>query len=293
MIKPILFNTKMVRAIQDDRKTATRRLIKPQPDATFPYCHEEHTGWHWTTSDGDDDMMGWWPSFEKGVKPPYQPGDILYVRETWGWNYCYDCGMADGGLDIVALNDGHIDNDPFRCDDETAERVFFEKEKEYGCYCYKASAEDDEIPDGDGRWHPSIHMPKKAARLFLRVTGVRVEKLQDITPADAVYEGAYEDCRECLDTYGSTGKQCCYRDEDECSQCESVIESFAEVWNNCYASPQPVKENGKIVRYESYPWEDIRETRTYRGLPWLVIGNPWIWVVEFERISKEEALKNE
>ena len=251
-MKPTLFNTKMVRAIQGDRKTATRRLVKPQPDAMFPYCHEEDTGRHWTTSDGDDDMMGWFPSFEKGVKPPYQPGDILYVRETWH-------------KDVVR-------------------------------YMYKADYSENEKFYIDGKetqikWHPSIHMPKEAARLFLRVTGVRAERLQDITPVGVVYEGAYEDCRECLDTYSTTGKQCCYRDEDECSQCESVIESFAEVWNNCYASPQPVKENGKIVRYESYPWEDIRETRTYRGLPWLVIGNPWIWVVEFERISKEEVLK--
>lgn len=252
-MKPILFNTKMVMAVKNDRKTATRRLVKPQPDAMFPYCHEEDTGWHWTTSDGDDDMMGWWPSFEKGVKPPYQLGDILYVRETFSPVYV--------------------------------------KPKRY---IYKADTEQG-IGEGVGlpiEWHPSIHMPKEAARLFLRVTGVRAERLQNITPAGVVYEGAYEDCRECLDTYSTTGKQCCYRDEDECSQCESVISSYEEVWNNCYASPQPVKENGKIVRYESYPWEDIRETRTYRGLPWLVIGNPWIWVVEFERISKEETLKN-
>lgn len=225
-MKPILFDTEMVRAIQDDRKTVTRRLVKPQPKTKYV---NPGTSPYYGSVLGD----GW--SF---YISPYQVGDILYVRETWGWNYCYDCGMADGGLDIVDLNDGHIESDPFRCDDETAECVFFAKEKEYGCYCYKASAEEGEIPDGDGRWHPSIHMPKEAARLFLRVTSVRVERLQNITSSDYIKEGLV--CQPNTDT----------------------VISFEELWD----STIPKKDLAR------YGWN----------------ANPWVWVIEFERISKED-----
>lgn len=48
-----------------------------------------------------------------------------------------------------------------------------------------------------------------------------------------------------------------------------------------------------ITHYESCPWENIKETRTYRGKPWYVIGNPWVWVIAFERISREEAIMDE
>lgn len=257
-MKPILFKTEMVKAIQDGRKTTTRRVLKPKykdDEYGFEILTNRHTGQllrvEKTDESGDtfDDM--------RVISPPYQLGDILYVRETWGWNYCYDCGMADGGLDIVDFNDGHIESEPFRCNDETAERIFLKKEQEYGCYCYKASAEDGEIPDGDGRWHPSIHMPKEATRLFLRVTSIRVERLQDITPKQAIKEGAkdpydyqepawYDQFPHLLDKY--------------------EIAAFAGLWDTTI----PKKDLAR------YGWN----------------ANPWVWVIEFERISKEEALKN-
>lgn len=110
------------------------------------------------------------------------------------------------------------------------------------------------------RWRPSIHMPKEAARLFGRVTGLKAQRVQDITDEEARREG----CADRAD--------------------------FRRVWNGCYAKPRPVKgEDGEIDHYESWPWEDIRETRTHKGKPWHVIGNPWVWVIEFERITKEGA----
>lgn len=126
------------------------------------------------------------------------------------------------------------------------------------------------------KWRPSIHMPKEAARLFLRVTSVRAERLQDMTLDDFCSEGV-----------GIRPEA--FNDPENAYW--QGREAYIDTWNSIYASPQPIKENGKIVRYESYPWEDIRETRTHRGLPWLVIGNPWVWVIEFERVSKEDALK--
>ena len=256
-MKPILFNTEMVMAILDGRKTATRRLVKNKDIINNWDCEADGTLIAYI-----DRATG--NSYPPTFPCPYHPGDILYVRETWGWNYCYDCGMTDGGLDIVDLNDGHIESDPFRCYDETAERVFFEKENEYGCYCYKASAEAGEIPDGDGRWHPSIHMPKEAARLFLRVTGVRVERLQQISNQDIIREGVNPrwtngGCHCTAYQSGCLDEPCPNRDAYEWS-CH--VTSFSELWD----STIPKKD------LDRYGWD----------------ANPWVWVIEFERISKED-----
>ena len=143
-IKPILFNTEMVRAILDGRKTCTRRIVKPQPTA--------HYG-------------------AQCIKPPYQPGDILYVRETWERFECWNCEGDERG----------------NCPKEPKKSVL---DKTCGCYMYRAT---DEI-SGDAKWHPSIHMPKEAARIWLKVTDVRIERLQDITPQGAWKEGARCSC---------------------------------------------------------------------------------------------------
>ena len=138
-IKPILFNTEMVRAILDGRKSCTRRVVKPQPTARYGV---------------------------QCIKPPYQPGDILYVRETWERFECWNCEGDERG----------------NCPKEPQKSVF---DKTCGCYMYRAT---DEIY-GDARWHPSIHMPKEAARIWLKVTNVRVERLQEITEVQAQAEG--------------------------------------------------------------------------------------------------------
>lgn len=146
-IKPILFNTEMVRAILDGRKTCTRRLVKPQPD-------EKHTyPLGFVTDSTEKKKVG---RFGFGIdeyggsiqyeKPPYQPGDILYVRETWCKGYLMNA-----------------------------------KER----YYYKADDNDFLCT-----WHPSTNMPKQAARIWLRVMDVRVERLQEITAESALTEGA-------------------------------------------------------------------------------------------------------
>lgn len=144
-IKPILFHTEMVRAILEGRKSCTRRLVKPQPDGkhTFPLgfvtdsTEKKEVG---CFGFGIDECGG----SIKYVKPPYQPGDILYVRETFI---------------------------------QAAAHIFW----------YKA---DDNSWISEGlRWKPSIHMPKEAARIWLKVTDVRVERLQEITAESALAEG--------------------------------------------------------------------------------------------------------
>lgn len=158
-IKPILFNTEMVRAILDGRKTCTRRLVRFLPG--------ENPQWTGYIKDG---LMLYNGRNESCIrKAPYQPGDILYVRETFAWCPCWDCGL---------------DTEQGGCRHQT-DRIY---KKEYGCYMYRASCEDNEYPSVD-TWHPSIHMPKEAARIFLKVKAVRVERLQEITGQDVLKEG--------------------------------------------------------------------------------------------------------
>lgn len=132
--KPIRFSTEMVRAIQDGRKTVTRRVVKPK-----------YTNTKIILQNGKVFETAGTPTTTAAIKFPYQVGDILYVRETW--NYIPE--TENDGFFIYAA-DGHRD-------------IF--------------------------RWHPSIHMPKEAARVFLRVTRVRVERLRDITDEQAISEG--------------------------------------------------------------------------------------------------------
>lgn len=210
-IKPILFNTEMVRAILDGRKTCTRRIIKAEkvdnvlnsparksnpdiPDAQFIKCL---------------------------VDMKYEPGDILYVRETWGEGY-------EEGTYI------------YRADDKLADLQTF---KEASKIIY----------------HPSIHMPKEAARIWLKVTDVRVERLKDMTNNDALKEGAEGvKCNHAgLGVYGCT-------DCMNTGWLEPPLLEFIGIWNST------VKKSD----LDRYGWD----------------ASPWVWVIEFERCEKPESL---
>lgn len=143
-IKPILFNTEMVRAILDGRKTCTRRLPRKQIEEKYL----EYEEWVCAVAPPGSTWLSEKEFYEE--YPPYQLGDILYVRETW-------CGLP--------VNEaGHFRGHPI--------------------YYYRADG--DLRPEGwRGAWHPSIHMPKEAARIWLKVTNVSVERLQEIT-ADGI-----------------------------------------------------------------------------------------------------------
>ena len=195
-MKPILFNTEMVRAILEGRKAVTRRVVKPQPPATS-VVRKRGCAWEWS----------FWADCDMGhlMQPPYKPGDILWVRETF--------------RDLPVLPDGTFTN-----------RVH---------YYYKADG--DLRPAGwRDRWRPSIHMPREAARLFLRVTGVRVERLQDIN----------------LDPPGP--------ENQVVREGLHYLSDFIAVWD------RTVRPSER----DRYGWD----------------ANPWVWVIEFERISKDEAL---
>ncbi|KNZ70293.1 hypothetical protein Tfer_0853 [Thermincola ferriacetica] len=148
-MKPIIFKTDMVRAILDGRKTQTRRVVKinRQP-ITSPEEHLELSE-EGVTYYSVNSMSGYY-------KPPYQPGDILWVRETWAGN-----GYIDGKQLFV-----------YKADLDECGRI-----------------DSENLDEIDIKWRPAIHMPREAARLFLRVVDVRVERLQDITEEGAKAEG--------------------------------------------------------------------------------------------------------
>lgn len=187
--KPILFNTEMVRAILDSRKTQTRRIVKNQSltEECLKICGK-----------------------------PFYPGDVLWVRETWTvWSRTFGTMPA---------------------------------------FHYKADGEDLK----NVKWHPSIHMPKEAARIFLRVTDICCERLQDITEQDARAEGFVTDQPE--DGRTNINFMCSV----DCLQ-GSVRGKFALLWNSTI----------KKTDLPRYGWD----------------ANPWVWVISFKKIERDQLLR--
>jgi len=206
-IKPILFNTEMVRAIMDGRKSCTRRLVK--------FLSGENPRWTGYIKDG---LMLYNGKNEPCIrKAPYQSGDILYVREIW---HKYIKRVGEGKSCHLA---------------------------EF--YGYKASIANSE--DADEPWKPSIHMPKEAARIWLKVTNVRLERLQDITEDGAEAEGA-------IDNRGFI-----HSPENEYDRIYTAREHFIEIWD------RTIKKSDLDI----YGWD----------------ANPWVWVIEFERCEPLEV----
>ena len=173
--KPILFNTQMVRAILDGRKSCTRRIVKPQWKEC-PNCKYVHNEYIYDNLAENVYCARCGYPLVSERRAPYQPGDILYVRETWERFECCNCEGDEKG----------------NCPKEPKKSVL---DKTCGCYMYRAT---DEI-SGDAKWHPSIHMPKEAARIWLKVTDVRVERLQEITADDIRNEGLSSAAVHCGD----------------------------------------------------------------------------------------------
>lgn len=148
-MKPILFNTEMVRAILDGRKTQTRRVVNDKVSLSLITLRHGNG----LTSDSDEAYL----KNDILLRPTYKVGDILYVRETW-CKAIMDRGTA--------------------------------QEKDISLYRADEGIEWTQPNDGfHFQWKPSIHMPKEYARIFLNVTNVRVERLQDISTGDIAREG--------------------------------------------------------------------------------------------------------
>lgn len=200
-MKPILFNTDMVRAILEGRKTVTRRVVrlKELDEVLSSPVRKENP-------DVPDSRF-----IECLCTAPYEAGDILWVRETW----CESLGWA-------------------------------------GIYFYRAYAgprdEMKEYAHSFNRWRPNIHMPREAARIFLRVTDVRVERLQDMRLKDCKKEGVQLSFVESADLVMGPIR---------------ARERFSSVWDSTI----------KPADLSAYGWA----------------ANPWVWVIMFERVGKEEV----
>lgn len=181
-VLPILFNTEMVRAILDDRKTATRRLIMPHNRKKVKergYCQGEGLWIDFSIDNLDREghikdysISDCWMRTSIYIQKyaPYRLGDILYVRETW-------CNANKRDVEP----DYYYYADTFICED---------------------------YDEAEWKWRPSIHMPKEAARIWIRVTDVRVERLCNITEEQAVKEGLYKGWHQTkTSSWASTAKQ--------------------------------------------------------------------------------------
>lgn len=170
--RPILFGAPMVRAILDSRKTQTRRVVKPQPVESFSeHIAGGRTSYGWS----------WWPKPDSQSIPvghedmlalcPYgQPGDQLWVRETWATPPYFDLVRPSDlqvGTSIYYVADG---------------------KESLGRHNELSSEATRSLPEFWTR-RPSIHMPRWASRITLEITGVRVERLQEISASDALAEG--------------------------------------------------------------------------------------------------------
>ena len=214
MTKPIMFNTEMVRAILEDRKTVTRRVVKPRPILD---------GQLWTCGDAR------WSDMIRKITPmpghslynrmPYRSADILYVRETWK---------------IVDFLDGLSLKFEYAADGKISDFIDFTSDRLQKFLKYINRK----------KWCPARFMPCEAARIFLRVTDVWVVRLQDI--GDCTKEGIAPGRHETAHM----------NDYDE--RCD-----FKLLWDSTI----------KPAERALYGWED----------------NPWVWVIAFEKITKEEA----
>jgi hypothetical protein len=216
--RPILMSGPMVKAILEERKTQTRRVIKHQPPKEAGLGLTVNT---YSEPDYYQALFFRGPTVEstgmgEPVKCPYgKPGDRLWVRETFSYV-------------------------------TKAKSEVYDKVRPDGCpvemYHQADWQHDFDFP---ANWTPSIFMPRWASRITLEVTNVRVERLQDITEADAIAEGVYTN--------------------------EQAIEKLG--------LPPDTKLSGSCVDKYRIVWESINGKK----YPWA--SNPWVWCISFRRIE--------
>lgn len=215
--KPILFNTEMVEAIVSGRKTQSRRPIKYNKVIANP-----ELGFSAFSNDDEFSVRGKHEDGKYGesvFKLPYSTDDILWVRETWRLT------------DFLHSSD---DN--------------------YG-YIYKASqnGRDWEENSEGWMWKPSIHMPKVAARIFLKVTNVRIERLTDISESDAEKEGVHKIYTDFGSGIPIFKNYMVKKDELESNPWAGMtadsVDSFSTLWKSIYGE-ESWKKNAFVFVYE-------------------------------------------
>ena len=235
--RQILFKAQMVRAILEGRKTQTRRVVKPQPriDEMGNFCWN---GWNFGQGFGGPHIQSIAspiPSSKtKRVHCPYgKPGDRLWVRETFK---AIASGDVKNGYGKVRYGFAY-----------QADGATIWNERPTIIHDLTGQPPSGPMQFKPVPWKPSIHMPRRASRILLEVTGVRVERLNDISEADAKAEGAmFHDGRG----IGHSGWRHDYKDVHA-----NARSSYARLWQEI---------NGPRL------WE----------------ANPWVWVIEFKRVNQ-------
>lgn len=233
-LKPILFSTPMVQAILAGQKTQTRRVVKPQPEDTRAKGKLiDHIGDYCTGSPESGKAYYWHSGFgwnsSEALFPKAHKGDIFWVRETWQQDYHWTQGEG-----------GYV----FRADNPPKSMMLNEK------------------------WKPSIFMPKAACRLFLEVTDVRVERLQDISEADMIAEGIRVPVSE---------------------KGNAVLRLSGKNPPLHFLPDGALKDSydGELTQYDFLKaewaalWSDINGRESWDA-------NPWVWVYTFKQIEKPE-----
>ena len=225
-IKPIIFNTEMVKAILKGRKTVTRRVVK--------FNKGQNPAWTGYVPDGN---VLYGSNNIPAAKCQFRKDDVLWVRETWGiqsaHRFEYDAKIAYKAGGVL-------------------QKVQFSNRDDYDRFIWNKHV-------GDGKWYPSIHMPREAARIFLRVTNVGAERLQEINDDQAKNEGI---CGFFLGM-GETGYSV---NPDSKRFYDGPVGAFANLWDSTI----------KPADINSYGWN----------------ANPWVWVIEFERCEKQKEWEN-
>ena len=257
-IKPILFNTEMVRAILDGRKSCTRRIIKPQWEEC-PHCKYVHNEYIYDKLAENVYCARCGYPLVPERRAPYHTDDILYVRETWQcwrahrYEATADIRFRAGGDDVrLQFANGNTDSIN-RLDYDTFVHKWFSY---------------------NGEWKPSLFMPKEAARIWLKVTDVRVERLQDITEDGAEAEGMPDSldypvdkayCPLCKGEgiIGTVDVHSLGHMDVDCPYCDSYRKRFENLWNSI-----------KQKSLDRYGWD----------------ASPWVWVIEFERCEKPQEV---
>jgi len=213
--RPILFNGAMVCAILEGRKTVTRRALPAGLDPDR--LGETMSKAQWQKVNRERPV-----AFGITYFCPFgQPGDRLWVRETWGdVNLAGAPGIAyradDDIRDLMAEPSFHDEDGAFNYDDERVKQYHF------------AVWSEDLLSGAEGRWRPSIHMPRWASRILLEITDVRVERLQGTTEEQAEAEGV----------------RACEHDLDPDGNCYSATELLSILWSSLYG----------VDSYNANPW---------------------------------------
>lgn len=272
--RPILFSGAMVRAILDGRQTQTRRVVKSRDagalDAAFFYADRET----FAQLNGD-------PSRFLGLLCPFgRPGDRLWVRETWRTGAWRDDGRV--ALDYAA--NPEVTYTPWlRPPAETFKRLAAQGMDDCRRAVARGALSVEEHADGrftwphggsPCRWRPSIHMPRWASRLTLEVTGVRVERLNDISEEDAKADGVEvhmmpEEWRAVRQQHG--------RNEAITFDREPSADLIAalRLRDVTHVPARPVRS--AVAGFRSL-WESINGTGSWAE-------NPWVWRIEFRRVT--------